>query len=154
MNYSKIDLHNFPPKISAAFTAYHIPQGQFKYPMHIHILNKLLLFLSERKFHKLIVNMPPRHGKSEMISKYFPFCYLGNYPSHRIILSSYGANLAEHFGRSVKYLIDNYGSIFSIKISKKSNSASRFNIEKIQWRHGLHWCLWSNHRQRCRPAYH
>ena len=43
----------------------------------------------------LIISVPPRHGKTELISKHLPAWYLGRYPRNRIILTSYGAQLAE-----------------------------------------------------------
>ena len=38
--------------------------------------------------------MPPRHGKSELVSRYFPAWYLGTHPDKRIILASYEADFA------------------------------------------------------------
>ena len=51
---------------------------------------------------RLMVCMPPRHGKSELISRFFPAWYLGNYPDRRIILASYEANFASSWGEKAR----------------------------------------------------
>lgn len=57
---------------------------------------------------RIIVNMPPQHGKSMFISKWVPIWYLSNFPHKRIILSTYEASFAAHWGRSVRdELLDN-----------------------------------------------
>jgi len=96
---------------------------------HINILNKKLLDVAGGRIKRLIVNMPPRHGKSELISKYFPAWYLGTFPDKRIILVSYEAGFAASWGRKSKELLEEYGeSLFGIKLNRLSNSAYRWDI--------------------------
>jgi len=111
----------------ATFTS----DGKWDYPNHISYLDNLLVKFSNRKFKRLLVNMPPRHGKSEFISKYFPAWYLVNNPSHRIILSSYSAAFATLWGRNVKDIIDSFGEkLFGINLRKDVKGAGDFIIEK------------------------
>lgn len=73
--------------------------------------------------------MPPRHGKSELISRYFPAWYLGTYPERRIILVSYEADFAASWGRKAKELLEEFGEeLFGIKLNRLSNSAYRWDI--------------------------
>lgn len=51
---------------------------------------------------RIIVNIPPQHGKSVFISKWVPLWYLSNYPNKRIILSTYEASFAASWGRAVR----------------------------------------------------
>lgn len=51
---------------------------------------------------RLIIEAPPRHGKSVEVSHWNPIWLLDNLPHKRVILASYGAELAEHFGRNVR----------------------------------------------------
>lgn len=51
---------------------------------------------------RLIVSMPPRHGKSTTASRLFPLWHLGRYPDHRIILTSYAASLSEKHSRAAR----------------------------------------------------
>ncbi|WP_022852070.1 phage terminase large subunit [Limisalsivibrio acetivorans] len=55
---------------------------------------------------RLMVMMPPRHGKSELASVRFPAWFLGRKPEARIIACSYSAELAEHFSRRVRDVLD------------------------------------------------
>tara|TARA_Y100000310_G_scaffold111632_1_gene110027 strand:+ start:951 stop:2300 length:1350 start_codon:yes stop_codon:yes gene_type:complete len=51
---------------------------------------------------RLAISVPPRHGKSTLISEYFPAWYLGKNPDHQVITASYSHKLAEGFGRKVR----------------------------------------------------
>ena len=63
----------------------------------------------------LIVSAPPRHGKSELISKYLPTWYLGLHPDHRVILASYADRLARSYGRRCRELLDEHASWFGLR---------------------------------------
>jgi len=51
---------------------------------------------------RLMICMPPRHGKSELASRRFPAWYLGNNPNKQIIAASYNSDLSNDFGREVR----------------------------------------------------
>jgi predicted phage terminase large subunit-like protein len=51
---------------------------------------------------RLIITMPPRHGKSMLASEFFPAWYLGQHPSRQIIHASYSQDLVDGFGRKVR----------------------------------------------------
>ena len=55
---------------------------------------------------RLIINMPPRHTKSEFASYLFPAWFLGRYPEKKIIQTAHTAELAVGFGRKVRNLIN------------------------------------------------
>lgn len=79
---------------------------------------------------RLIIQMPPRHGKSEFTSAHFPAWFLGNYPDLRVLLTSYGADLAEGFGRRNRNLLAEWGPVlWGTKISSDSSAANRWDIE-------------------------
>lgn len=63
---------------------------------------------------RLIVTMPPRHGKSEKVSIRFPAWFLGRNPDRRVIITSYGASLSEYFSREVRNLMEgpDYQKVF------------------------------------------
>jgi len=63
---------------------------------------------------RIILAIPPRHGKSELASIMFPAWALGKYPDFQFILSTYGAELAEKHGMRTRDVINNdlYASIF------------------------------------------
>ena len=82
---------------------------------------------------RLIINMPPRHTKSEFASYLFPAWFLGKYPEKKIIQTAHTAELAVGFGRKVRNLIgnDDYQKVFmGIELSSDSKAAGRWNTNK------------------------
>ena len=65
----------------------------------------LLQRIADGDLNRLMVFMPPRHGKTELISRLFPAYYLYSYPERWIALTSYGAELAHTLSRNSR---DNY----------------------------------------------
>lgn len=104
--------------------------GYWKEIKHLKLLSDNLTDVVERKIKRLIINMPPRHGKSELCSKFFPAWYLINNPDHRIILTSYNADFAKMWGEEVKNILIEFGEKFKISISKNTRSKGFFKIEK------------------------
>jgi len=78
---------------------------------------------------RLIVNMPPRHTKSEFASFLLPAWFLGKYPEKKIIQTAHTAELATGFGRKVRNLVssEQYQKVFSTKLSSDSKAAGRWN---------------------------
>jgi predicted phage terminase large subunit-like protein len=82
---------------------------------------------------RLMVFMPPRHGKSEKTSKRFPAWYLGRNPKRQIIASSYNSDLATDFGREVRNIMASpeYGEVFyNVHLRQDSRAADRMNTDQ------------------------
>ena len=78
---------------------------------------------------RLIINMPPRHTKSEFASYLLPSWFLGNFPGKKVIQTSHTAELAVGFGRKVRNLVDSdvYKTIFSdVSLQADSKAAGRW----------------------------
>ena len=69
-------------------------------------LDEFLQAVAEKKAPRLMITMPPRHGKSEIASRRFPAYALGRYPDLSIIATSYSADLASRMNRDVQRTID------------------------------------------------
>lgn len=81
---------------------------------------------------RLMITMPPRHGKSMLASEFFPAWYLGRNPDHYVVTATYAQELADDFGRKVKNQIEDTGfkAIFpGVGLADDSKSAKRFHIE-------------------------
>ena len=78
--------------------------------------------LARGEIKRLIVNMPPRHTKSEFASNYLPAWMIGKNPKLKIIQTTHTAELAVRFGRKAKNLIDSpeYQEVFQTKTYKKT----------------------------------
>ena len=82
---------------------------------------------------RLIINMPPRHTKSEFASYLLPAWFLGKYPHKKVIQTSHTAELAVGFGRKVRNLVDSevYKEIFpDLNLQADSKAAGRWNTSK------------------------
>jgi predicted phage terminase large subunit-like protein len=82
---------------------------------------------------RLIINMPPRHTKSEFASYLLPAWFLGNFPQKKIIQTSHTAELAVGFGRKVRNLVDSdtFTEIFpGVGLQADSKAAGRWNTNQ------------------------
>jgi hypothetical protein len=77
-------------------------------------LDDFLQAVADRKSPRLIITMPPRSGKSELVSRRFPAYAFGRFPDLQIIATSYSADLSQRFNRDVQRIIDDekYQEIF------------------------------------------
>jgi predicted phage terminase large subunit-like protein len=112
-----------------SYAAYQWP-GYRDAPHHRLIARKLEA-VERGEITRLIITMPPRHGKSMLASEYFPAWYLGRNPDHYVIAATYAQELADDFGRKVRNQISDpaFGLIFpGVGIKSDSMSAKRFHI--------------------------
>ena len=89
--------------------------------------------VAEGKCKRLIINMPPRHTKSEFASYLLPAWFLGKFPHKKVIQTAHTAELAVNFGRKVRNLVDTdvYHDIFpDLSLSADSKAAGRWNTSK------------------------
>jgi predicted phage terminase large subunit-like protein len=96
---------------------------------HHALMAKKFEEIAEGKCKRLIINMPPRHTKSEFASYLLPAWYLGKYPHRKIIQCSNTAELAVGFGRKVRNLVDGetYAKIFpNVALRTDSKAAGRW----------------------------
>jgi len=81
---------------------------------HIKLLCEKLEAVERGEITRLMVSAPPRHSKTETVSKKFSSWYLGRHPNDPVILSSYGADLARKSSREVRNIMESerYGYLF------------------------------------------
>lgn len=85
--------------------------------------------VAEGKCKRLIINMPPRHTKSEFASYLLPSWFLGKFPGKKVIQTSHTAELAVGFGRKVRNLVnsDRYKDLFpDVALQADSKAAGRW----------------------------
>lgn len=92
-------------------------------------INRLLMELAYGRINRLMITLPPRHGKSLLCSLYLPAWYLNRFPDRRLILTSYGDDYAAEWGRRIRDLIQTHESDLQIRIDRKSQAADRWDIE-------------------------
>ena len=103
---------------------------QYQIPSHINLLNDKLQEIALGDTKRLMVFLPPRHGKSMLVSHYFPAWYLGMFPDKRVILTAYEADFAASWGRKARDVLNEYGKPFyDVEVNDKSSAANRWDIQ-------------------------
>ena len=100
---------------------------------HHKIFAQKLEDVANGKINRLIVNMPPRHTKSEFCSTYFPAWIMGKQPKRKIMQTTHTGELAVRFGRKVRNMMDTdeYKRIFNeVELKADSKSAGRWETDK------------------------
>lgn len=113
-----------------AYAAYQWPDYQIGW--HHRLIARKLEAVERGEIKRLMIFMPPRHGKSMLASQFFPAWYLGRNPDKYVVTASNGQELADDFGRHVKNQIADpvYQSVFpGVGLATDSRSSRRFHVE-------------------------
>ena len=105
----------------------------FIHGKHHEIMAEAFERVANGELKRLIINMPPRHTKSEFASYLLPAWFLGKYPDKKIIQTAHTAELAVGFGRKVRNLVNSkdYKEIFTdVSLQADSKAAGRWNTNK------------------------
>ncbi len=105
-------------------------QKDYKVGRHHRLLANMLMDIEQGNKDRICVNIPPRHGKSQLVSIMFPAWFLGRNPNKKVMMVSHTTDLAVDFGRKVRNLIntDDYKQIFpTVELAIDSKSAGRWN---------------------------
>jgi Uncharacterized protein conserved in bacteria len=99
-------------------------------PHHVLIASKLEA-VERGEIKRLIIQVPPRHGKSELCSRNFPSWYLGRNPDHNFIIASYASSLSKTFSRRNRDTMESkrFSYIFpNVKVQQFARSVNDWNI--------------------------
>lgn len=103
---------------------------EFLVGKHHRILADMLMDIERGDKDRVCVNIPPRHGKSQLVSVFYPAWFLGRNPDKKVMMVSHTTDLAVDFGRKVRNILatDTYKAIFPlVALAKDSKSAGRWN---------------------------
>lgn len=78
------------------------------------------------KDRKLLISMPPRSGKSELISKNLPVWLLRQVPTWKVALISYAPNLATQWSRDIRRLIEQHGMLLGLKVASDAGAVENW----------------------------
>ncbi len=95
------------PVLAARSLPHFVRQTMRNYQMarHHRMIMSALMLLESGTIKRLIINMPPRHGKSELVSVRFPAWFIGRHPDQDVIHVSYGSDLSNDFSRRVRAIV-------------------------------------------------
>jgi predicted phage terminase large subunit-like protein len=105
--------------------------GRFKLRRHVEFIDRLIVeAVAGRGPSRLIVVVPPRHGKSELISRHTPAWFLGCFPEKRVMLCTYGDDFAASWGRKNRDLLEEHGGgLYGIEVDQASRAANRWDLK-------------------------
>ena len=117
-------------QLSPAHYAYHASGGKWYAPAHLKLLAEYLVKVERGEIKRLIVAMPPRHGKSLLISQYFPAWFLNLNPDKRVVLTAYEAQFAATWGRKAKDEYIKYASLFGNGIKEDAQAIASWETTR------------------------
>lgn len=106
-----------------------VHHGQWQPGRHHALIAKKLMGIIDGSIKRLMIWMPPRHGKSMEITETFPSFFLGHFPDKHVIEVSYGDELARKFGASNRAKVQEFGGwIFGIGVSQTQGAKTNWDI--------------------------
>ncbi len=110
-----------------------VHRGRWKPARHLTLVCDELEKIVTGETKRLMIFMPPRHGKSMTVTKTFPSYFLGKFPEKRVIEVSYGDELAKEFGEANRAKVEEFGGkLFGIKVSQTQATKVNWNLQDHQ----------------------
>lgn len=116
-------------RYTPALMAKYLTGGAYTVPPHIKLLADHLADALTKPDYRLIVTMPPRHGKSQLVSHWFPVWCLMMAPQAKVMLCSYEADFAATWGRQVRDDLVKHQQYLDVKMKKDTTAANRWLTE-------------------------
>lgn len=113
-------------KLSPARMAEYLEAGKYTIFPYVKMMDDLVAKSVIAGNARIIVSMPPRHGKSTYCSKSLPAWYLSQYPSKNVILASYEQTFAAHWGKQVRNYVQEHKQL-GITLADDSLAADRWS---------------------------
>jgi predicted phage terminase large subunit-like protein len=130
-------LESLPPGALDAFLASATPagfagtvsRGAWKLARHLALFNRVALDMAARRRRRVVITCPPRHGKSRFWSQYVPSWWVGTFPDQRVIIASYGAELATTWSAKARADFEAWGPrLFGRQVAGRSKAGDNWNI--------------------------
>ncbi|MFF1358761.1 terminase large subunit domain-containing protein [Streptomyces sp. NPDC058297] len=114
-----------PGSLAAVLT-----EGREKQAAHLDMIDDVFRRIAAGERLQVMITCPPRHGKSQRASRWGPLWYLRRHPTHRVMLASYGADLADDHGRWVRDQLREHPDTLGVRLDDGSRAANRFDLEQ------------------------
>lgn len=123
---------NITPRQFAMLSPLHLGMTldeKYLAPKHLQLLNEYLLKMIRGDIRKLIISMPPGHGKSLMCSVNLPLLLLEHNPDNRIYLLGYNDDFISGFSNQCRNTIQERRDLFTINLNKSKNTSTEFWVD-------------------------
>lgn len=117
-------------RFTPALMARHLSGGQFDIPPHINLISDRLRDVAFKPNKRLMIFTPPRHGKSTIVSHWFPVWFFSWFPDKRMVLASYETDTAVSWSRKVRDTIQEYHQLLDVRLKPDSASAAKWETSK------------------------
>lgn len=102
--------------------------GEWRSAKHLEHISKKLELVEQRKIKRLLISVPPRHGKSYLVDWFFPAWWLTRHPKDRIILAGYGEQFARTWGGRVRDTIIEHSDDLNLVVNKERTAADDWEL--------------------------
>ncbi len=110
-----------------------VHHGSYQHYRHTELICNALQPIADGEQRYILIEMPPRHGKSMTVTESFPSFFIGKNPTKRVIASAYSDSLARKFGRLNRNKLQEFGQrIFGTKISEEKSAANNWGISGLR----------------------
>jgi len=103
----------------------------FEINWHHRVIAEHLEKVERGEIKRLIIEMPPRHGKSTLASVLFPAWYLGKHPEREVITTSYSGELAKKFGGDTRDIFSDaqFRAVFDVNLKEDSQAKNLWTTD-------------------------
>lgn len=107
----------------------HVHHGAYQHFAHTKLICRYLQRIADGEQMHLMIELPPRHGKSMTVTETFPSYFLGRNPNKRVITSAYSDDLARKFGRLNRNKFAEFSDkVFNVGLSRDNSSTSDWGV--------------------------
>lgn len=103
-----------------------LSQGAWSSAPHLQLISFLMYLGHIKVLRRVIINMPPGHGKTQTVSEWTPAWLMEMDPKTRVILASYGATLAEESGKNVRGILTEHRDDLTVRLRQDSQASDRW----------------------------
>lgn len=133
-NHPSYDAHPLAETVKATATpacfAHYASHGNWRWAPHLDYIDHVLVEASYTPDYRVIIQLPTRHGKSELCSVHFPAWYAGTFPKNHIIQASATEDLAMSFSVRSRDLLIEYGNpVFGVQVRKDIRARGHWELE-------------------------
>lgn len=107
-----------------------VHNGHYEHYRHTELVCEVLQRIADGEQLSVLIEMPPRHGKSMTVTESFPSFYLGKNPDKRVIAAAYSDGLAKKFGRLNRNKFNEFAhELFNVQLSEANAAVKDWGIE-------------------------
>jgi hypothetical protein len=98
---------------------------------HLRFLNRKLLESIYGHTKRLVISMPPRSGKSELISHYLPAWYVASFPNRQVILTGYETTFAAEWGgKAREVIVEHEPEVFGVTVDEHNSARNNWRVKR------------------------